>query len=456
MIQSLFSACWMGVFVLLQLSFAEKLSAYIEPLPSQQATANRSGGDDNPDVLEAGTGLSLEELVSLGLEQNPKLSVASYAIDAARGRAAQAGLFPNPTVGVTFDELGDKTGRSGVNTLPLISQEIVTGGKLRLSQAAGQQEVEQVSWRYMVQRYELLANIRTTYFDALTLQERIEILRKMVALADKSVSQVDDLVDAKQAARLDLVQLEVEAERLRAEFESAERELPATYKRLAAVVGVNQLELTSVDGSLTDPLPEYDLELVQESILENHPELQAALFGVERARLLLRRAKVEPVPNLNIDTGYVRQNQNRSDDFRIGASVSIPLWNRNQGNIFATQAQLSEAIQSVNQIENELTERAALAMRDYVSARRRAARYRDAILPRAQETYQLSREAYQGGQFEYLRVLEAQRAVAQASLEYVRSLGEAWKAAAVISGLTLEDEWPSVSPELPPTPNNVP
>ena len=65
-------------------------------------------------------------------------------------------------------------------------------------------------------------------------------------------------------------------------------------------------------------------------------------------------------------------------------------------------------------------------------------------------------EAYQGGQFEYLRVLEAQRAVAQANLEYIRAIGDAWKAAAAISGLAFEDQWPPTTLEVPPVPAAVP
>ncbi len=105
---------------------------------------------------------------------------------------------------------------------------------------------------------------------------------------------------------------------------------------------------------------------------------------------------------------------------------------------------MGEAVQEVGRVENELTDRLACAFRDYSAARRRADRYRTAILPRAQEAYELSRKAYAGGVFEYLRVLEAQRAVAQANLEYVRALGEAWRTAGAISGLTLEDHWPPV------------
>ena len=44
--------------------------------------------------------------------------------------------------------------------------------------------------------------------------------------------------------------------------------------------------------------------------------------------------------------------------------------------------------------------------------------------------------------FAYLRVLAAQRTVAEANLELVRSLGEMWRAGSEVGGLMLEDQWP--------------
>ena len=79
---------------------------------------------------------ALDDFVRLGLERNPRLAQAGFAVEVARGRAVQAGLYPNPTISAIFDELGDVQGRGGINTIPLISQEIVTGGKLDLSRAA--------------------------------------------------------------------------------------------------------------------------------------------------------------------------------------------------------------------------------------------------------------------------------------------------------------------------------
>lgn len=388
--------------------------------------------------------VGLDELIQVGLAQNPRLSRSAFAIDTARGRALQAGLYPNPTVSATLDELGDRTGPGGVNTLPLVSQEIVTGGKLKLSRAAATKEVDQATLNLMAQRYGLMGNIRQAYFEVVTLQRRVEILGDLVKLAEKSAEQTQKLLDAKQVARLDLVQLEVELERLRAEEEATRRELPAAYRRLAAVVGVSKLPIASVTGTLDAPLPPYELERVQQVVLEVHPELQSARVGIEKAQLQLRRAEVEPIPNVTVGAGYVRQNQNRSNDWTIGVSVPIPAWNRNQGNIAAARAHVGQAVQEVGLVENELVERLATAFRDFYSARQRAERYRTSILPKAQETYELSVKAYKGGQFEYLRVLEAQRSVTQARLEAIRALGEAWKAAGVISGLTLEEQWPPV------------
>ncbi len=323
-----------------------------------------------------------------------------------------------------------------------MTQEIVTGGKLKWSKAVACKDVDQVTLALMSQRYALVAEVRAAYFDVIALQRRVELLGDLTKLAEQSAGQTTKLLNANQVSRLDLLQLEVERERLRAEAEAAQRELPAAHRRLAAVVGGGIAPGSVVVGSLDQPLPPYELDPTLQVVIEVHPDLQSARVGVEKARLKLRREQAQPIPNVSVGAGYVRQNQNRSDDYTINLSFPVPLWNRNQGNIATAAAQVGEATQAVGRVENELREKVATAFRDYAAARQRAERYRESILPRAKETYELSLKAYQGGQFEYLRVLEAQRATTQANLDYIRALTDAWKSASVISGLTLEDQWP--------------
>lgn len=419
-----------------------------EKLPTPKPTTGDKAG---PKPTAAGPNeLSLADLINLTVERHPRLAQVGWAVETARGRAIQAGLYPNPTLNVTGDELGDRTGTGGIWTAPYFSQEIVTGNKLGLSKAAALKEVDQAALRVVAERYRLFTDVRQNYYEVATLQKRADILGQLIVLSEKSVENANKLLKAAEGSELDVVQLEVDLERYKAELESTNKSLPAAFRRLAASVGVDDLPYTKVGGDLESPLPEYDLERLRPYVLGIHPELRSAQIGVERAQLVLKRATVEPIPNVTVGTGYVRQNQNRSNDWVIAASIPVPLWNRNQGNIFAAKAQVGEAVNEVGRVQNDLVGRLAATFGTYAAARQRAEKYKAAILPKAEQSYQLSLKAYQGGQFEYLRVLQAQRAVAEARLEYLRSLGEAWRAASEIGGLMLEDEWPALPPPHPP------
>ena len=404
--------------------------------------------------------LGLDDLVRLAVERNPRVAGATIAIDAAQGRYVQAGLYPNPEFAFRWDEIGDKTavGNLGIMS-PQLTQTIVTGRKLTIAQAVAAREVDQATLEMLSERFTVIGSVRSAFYDALALQQRLELLGELVRLAEQAVEQSKTLLAAQRAARLDVVQLEVELERFRAEARAAERELPAVYQRLTAAAGDPRLSVNRLIGPFEAP-PAYDLDGVREAVLAAHPQARSARIGVERAQAAVRQAEVQPLPNLTVTGGYVRQFENRSHDAVFGISAPIPVWNRNQGNIRAAQADLGRAVQNVGRVENDLAERIALAFRTYAAARERAERYRTEIVPRAEETYKLSTEAFRGGQFEYLRVIQAQRAVAEARLELNRSLGEAWRAAGEISGLLLEEAWPVLPPAprapQPPAPKDAP
>lgn len=382
---------------------------------------------------------ALDDLVRLGLARNPRLAQAGFAADAARGRAVQAGLYPNPTLAFTGDELGDRQGRAGILTLPQVSQEIVTGGKLTLGRAVADREADQATLALVARRAELMAAIRAAYFDALALDRRVTILRELRALTQQSVGQARRRVEAKQAAQLDVVQLEVEAERVRADADAAEQELPAAFLRLAAVVGEKDLPPGPLTGSLDGPLPPYDLDRVRAHVLAVHPDVRAARLAGERARLALQRAKADAIPNVTVSAGYVRQNQNKSDDFMLGVSLPLPVWNRNQGAVQAAEAHVGEAAREVERVENDLTDRVATAYRDFAAARTKAERL-EGVRAKADEAFRL----IAGNDFTFTTVqrLVAQQAVTQARLEAAKALSDAWRAASALSGLTLEEAWP--------------
>ena len=396
--------------------------------------------------------LGVDDLVRIAVERNPRLVRAAFSVDAARGRHVQAGLYPNPVLAITGDELGDRTGPGGIWTAPQLTQEIVTGRKLSLSQAIAAKEVDRAVLDLMAERYALIGDVRAAFYEVYFLQRRADILAEVVRLADQAADLGRKNYESKQISRLDAIQLEVEQERFRADAEAVDQELPAAFRRLAAVTGDPRLAGRVLRVPDDAVLPAYDLDRVREVVLAVHPAIQSARAGVDRAHFAVRRAEAEPIPNVTLTTGYTRQNQNRSNDWMIGMSVPLPLWNRNQGAIRTARAEFGAAHQEIGRVENELAEQVAIAYRTYASSRQRAERYRTAILPRAEETYDLSLKAFRGGQFEYLRVLQAQRALAEARLEFNKTQAESWTAAAELSGLLLEEVWPPPAQPAPAGP----
>ena len=393
--------------------------------------------------------LTLDDAVRLAVERNPRLARATLAVDAARGRQVQAGLYPNPVFNYTADELADRTGPVGIHS-PVLSQEIVRGGKLRLSQAVAAKEVDQAALAVLAERYAVIGQVRAAFFDAYALQERKAVQDELAGIFEGLAARLGPAVGRGAATRLDLLRVEMQRERARAEAKAIERELPAAFRRLAAVAGAADLPPRPLTVPLDAPLPDYDPDRTQAVVLATHPEVRSAHVAAERARLALRRAQAEPTPNVTVSAGYVYQGQNRSNDLVAGLSLPLPAWDKNQGNIRAAQAEALAAEQGVRRVENELAERVATAFRTYAAARQRALWYRDHVLGRAREVVELTAAAQKAGQFSATDVLLAQQAVAEARLEYNTALGEAWQAAAALSGLLLEEVWPPAA-ELTPT-----
>ncbi len=396
--------------------------------------------------------LGLADLERMSLEQNPALAQAGLDVEAARGRAVQAGLYPSPTVGVIGEEIGK---RGGIYTLPQVTQEVVTAGKLRLSRTVGERQVDQAALAAQGRRYALLTTVRQGYFEVLAGRRRVEVLTELVALADQSVENARRLLEAKVIGELDALQFEVERDRFRADLDAARHEEAAAWRRLTADVGAPDLPPGALANLLGAPLPDYDFEGAKASVLEQHPEVRSAEGGVARAQLALRREQAEAVPNVTVGAGYQRNQNDREDEGRFEVGLPVPLWNRNQGNVLVAQAEVGRAIQEVSRVRYDLTSRLATAFGRYAAARERVERYRASILPNAQKAYRLAQEAFKGGQFEYLRVIQAQRAAAEANLEYVRAQAEAWQGASEIAGLLLEDCWPRPAAAARPGPGEA-
>ena len=119
------------------------------------------------------------------------------------------------------------------------------------------------------------------------------------------------------------------------------------------------------------------------------------------------------------------------------ASIDLPLWNRNQGDIASAEAAVEAAQAEAARVRLALRHSAAPLVEQYNIAATQAARYRSDLLPRAQRAYDLYRERYRQMAAAYPQVLVSQRTLFQLQLAYIQSLGELWQSSAQLRHFTL-------------------
>ncbi len=390
--------------------------------------------------------IRLEDLERMALENNPTVAQAAAAVRAAEGRRMQAGLYPNPTVGYEGDELALRPGLIWNRSAHFLfaQQTFVTGGKLRLGQDVLAQEKAQAAFASAGQKLRLVTAVRAVFYEALGAARLVEVRRDLTGIAREAVDVSEQLFNVGQADRPDVLEAEAEAERTELELVAAEEDQQRVWRQLAAVVGDPTLPLAPLAGDLEAEVPVLDEQQLVTTLLRDSPEVKIAQAGVERAKAALRRTRAEAIPNIIVRGGFGYSTEPAERDARavgpearIEIGIPLPIFNRNQGNIAAAEADLDRARREVGRLDLALRARAGAAVAAYRTAVATVERYQRRVLPRAQEAYNLYLNRFRQMTAAYPQVLIAQRTLAQARAAYVEALVGAWQNAVLLRGFLL-------------------
>lgn len=389
--------------------------------------------------------VTLVELERMALANNPTLAQAAAEIEAAKGRARQAGMLPNPTIGYSADEVSRgpiiRGGEHGI----FAEQTIPLGGKLSLSRRIFEREATQAEALLDVQRQRVLNDVRILYYSALAAERRVQVRQNLVSLAAEAVGVSRQLYNTGAADQTDVLAAEIEARETQMALERAQNNRFRVWRQLGAFVGDGSLTSRPLDGSIDAPTQELQRDAILLQILHDSPEIKAARAAIERSEAALTRARREPVPDLVLRGGprYNRElleanGQPVGWEATFDVGLTVPLFNRNQGAIAESRAEVGRAQREVTRLELSLRSRIAEIFDEYLTNLRNAEIYRTEIVPRAEQSYRLYLARYREMGAAYPQVLVAQRTLFQASDEYVNAAEMAWMASLQLQGLLLE------------------
>ena len=387
----------------------------------------------------------LEELEQMALKGNPTLLQAATEIRSATGRKLQSSLWPNPTAGYTGEEIRGGSFGGGEQGF-FVQQDVILGGKLGLNRKIFAQEVRQAEAENDEQRLRVTNAVKIQYYQALAAQEMVDMRKEISRITSETAKYSRQLFNIGQQNETEVLQAEVEAQQTDLAVISAELTRRRAMTTLAAVVGKASVQGATLGGSLEENLPELDEQQLLDALLRESPAVRIAQVGVARAEAARARARRERVPDLVL-RGGLEQNleQVETTGRPVGlqgfaeVGVRLKLFDRNQGNIQAAQADLERSEAEVKRINLVLRERAASFVENYRTAKIVVDRYRTEILPRAQRAYELIYKRHGLLQASYPQVLLAAHMLFQAETDYIQNLDTLWANSIALQGFLLTD-----------------
>ena len=350
--------------------------------------------------------LSLAGALATAFRQSPLLEEAQAGSDAERARLQQARLRPNPEIGVAIDNLptrGPLEGADAAATAWTLAMPLELSGQRRARAALASAGVDAAEAGRQLSAVDLARAVRAAYATALAADETVKVVSADVELARELEAGVGKLVEGGREPPLRAVTAKVERQTAEAALATAVADAAASQAALAALIGRQDTLFTLAAA----PVP-------RGVAAPANPDLAIARAEQQRAnaRIAFERSLRAPVPRLNL--GYRQFQQVPASAVTVGVSVTLPLFNRNGGNIAAAAAEARRAEASQRRVALEVVARQRAAEARITAAAAQIETLNGGLVPGAEEALRIARLGYAAGKFSFLDLLNAQRSLGSA------------------------------------------
>jgi cobalt-zinc-cadmium efflux system outer membrane protein len=393
--------------------------------------------------VAAATGnVTVDDLVARALADNPDLQAIQAEVDAANGRLQQAGLRPNPLLelGVQQNVTGPDNNVTAGLTVPLDLNGRKAG---RVGVAAGELEIKRAQ---VAERARLLrAEVRMKAGELLAVQRNLRFTEELLQVNREALDLLHTRVNRGAAPPLEEKMLRVEVNRLEAGRHLLHSQVEVRALQVKTLVGLEPEAVLSLRGELRPAPVQGDLQRGLAKALATRSDLLVAHADVGMAEAMIHKEQAEGRFDANVNVGYMRQDTGFDlrgitasggtrpiqDVFHYvgaGVSITLPVRNRNQGNIAAAMATATAAKRRQAAVMLTIRQEVTAAFTQYDAAQRALALYTQGVREPARQNLEVVRQTYTLGRATLMDVIAEQRRYIDIETGYTEALKQAYDA----------------------------
>lgn len=377
---------------------------------SLNAYAQDNGNTENT------ASLSLRQAYDLTLKHNPELSAYPFYLRQGDAEKLQAGLSPQPRLGLQLDNAfgsGDRQDLDSAEITLSLSQTFELGGKQqnRLDFADARQQQTQAE--YNLARLDVLAETSRRYYQLLYIKQQQQQLSAREQQERAALTIIQQRAKAGAVSDADVSNMALRLAKSRQQLQQNSAASHQARLSLSAM-WLGAADFDAVSGQLNN-LPQLPAEAQLRRQLEQQLDtlpgyrLQLAMQRLADQRLQLEQARGHS--DLTLGFG-VRQFENSGDQaLSLSASMPFSFSNPNRGDIAAAEHNRALTVQQSEQQRTQL----ALTLRRLHQGLRHNLKLNHNIeqqlLPLAQKFLSDTEKAYQQGRYSLLQWIDAQHQI---------------------------------------------
>lgn len=286
--------------------------------------------------FDPSAGFDIEDVAMLAVANNPDLKLARDDLGIAQAQAYSAGLLPDPQLAVSSDYPGAAGLERAFNYgLSMDVMAIVTRNANKRSADA---TVRKTDLGLLWQEWQVVAQAKQLYTKA---RYEDAVLLLLAQARDLGATRYERTMHARQAGNVTDDAVSVASASYgdaRKQYDDMVRAREQTRHDLNALLGLApdvELPLVGADTAVT--LPDAMLDDAVAALPKRRPDLIALQAGYDAQEQKYRAAILNQFPSLNVGFNRARDTSGiYTTGFQI--ALSLPIFNRNRGNIAIEQA----------------------------------------------------------------------------------------------------------------------
>jgi len=397
---------------------------------------------ESPSVLAQGSTtvrLSVDEAVAEALQANPEVQAAVRRLSLAQLKTNTARSLDDPMLMVRdWDTpLRQPWDLNQAQLMVGVQRTFLSKDKRDARAKIAGDDVDVAASELEATRQEIAVEVRKTCADLKRLTDEMKLHDREGSLLKEALAGALAEYTTGKTSQADVLKAQMAVTRLNEHLLQLEEEHDTAAAELDALMGRRPAEPVEITGTYTEPIEPPSIETLEQTAIENRPELTALRKGIARAKDGSQLTRLAMKPDFTVAAGYMLM---PSGSYARGAymaelSMNLPMWNRERHEGEAKQADAAAAVTG-SELEAR-TQAVFLEVRraqiETQTAERRMKLYRDTLLPQAEAAFKATTAAYQNNRGEFQTLFESQSLLLDIQDAYYNASAAADKGIAELS-----------------------